>query len=70
MPKYITIFVNGNPFNCDLSMSILDVLVYLSFDVNNVVVEYNNCILDTHAIQDIYMVQHDSVEVITIVGGG
>lgn len=70
MQKYINISVNGDPFNCDSSMSIFDILVYLGFDIGSVIVEYNNSIVDKCNFDSLYLHHGDSLEIISIVGGG
>ena len=63
-------FVNGEAFNCDYSMSLYDLLTYLDFDVNRVVVEYNQKIISSYDLSEIVLTNHDKLEIITIVGGG
>nr|ARW64246.1 thiamin biosynthesis protein S [Chondria sp. (in: red algae)] len=70
MQDYLTIFINGEPFHCDPKMSFISVLSYLNFDIDNVVIEYNRQILDRHKLKSLCLVNNDSFEIITIVGGG
>lgn len=70
MQNYLTVFINGDPFNCQKSMSLLDILHYLNFDVNSVIVEYNYVIVYEEQFKNLYLNHNDSVEVISIVGGG
>nr|YP_009398564.1 thiamin biosynthesis protein S [Lophocladia kuetzingii]ARW67750.1 thiamin biosynthesis protein S [Lophocladia kuetzingii] len=70
MENYLTIFVNGEPFNCECSMSLLHILLYLNFNISSVIVEYNDCILDKTELDSIYLKNYDHIEVITVVGGG
>nr|QCI09143.1 Thiamin biosynthesis protein S [Inkyuleea mariana] len=67
---YYTIFVNGQAFNCCESMSLKDILLYLDFDISIVVVEYNKEIIIKANFDHIFVQSQDSLEVITIVGGG
>ena len=66
---YHTVFVNGEAFNCLGSMSLRDLLIYLDFDVSRVVVEYNSKIIMNCHLNNIFINNHDKLEVITIVGG-
>ena len=70
MSDYLTIFINGDPFNCDSSMSLFDILVYLNIDTKNIIVEYNKNIIDKLKFDCLYFKDNDSIEIITIVGGG
>nr|YP_009399807.1 thiamin biosynthesis protein S [Digenea simplex]ARW69626.1 thiamin biosynthesis protein S [Digenea simplex] len=70
MHKYVTIFINGEPFNCNDSMSLANILVYLRINIDNVVIEYNNSILDRKKFDSVVFKNNDSIEIITIVGGG
>nr|ARW60291.1 thiamin biosynthesis protein S [Laurencieae sp.] len=70
MQNYLTIFINGEPFHCESSMSLMNVLLYLSVNIDKVVVEYNHQIVDRKSLGFLFLQQHDSIEIITIVGGG
>nr|CRF40208.1 Thiamin biosynthesis protein S [Laurencia snackeyi] len=70
MQNYLTIFINGDPFNCDSSMSLTDILLYLNIDLDNVVVEYKDQIIDKKRFNTLFLKSNDSIELITIVGGG
>lgn len=67
---YITVFINGEPFNCNESMSLKDLLLYLNFNLDIIVVEYNKEIIDACSYDHCFFKMNDSIEVITIVGGG
>nr|YP_009397115.1 thiamin biosynthesis protein S [Spyridia filamentosa]ARW66301.1 thiamin biosynthesis protein S [Spyridia filamentosa] len=69
--KYSTIFVNGQPFNCFNNMSLKDILLYLDFNIDAVIIEYNKSqILRPNSFDSFYLNNNDSLEIITIVGGG
>nr|YP_009326623.1 conserved hypothetical plastid protein Ycf40 [Membranoptera platyphylla]AMJ16880.1 conserved hypothetical plastid protein Ycf40 [Membranoptera platyphylla] len=70
MEKYITVFINGEPFNFNDVMSLKDLLLYLNFNLNVVIVEYNKEIIADSNYDNIFFKTNDSIEVITIVGGG
>lgn len=70
METYLTIFVNGDPFSCESSMSLFDLLIYFSVEINNVVVEHNNNIIDRSQFDKLYFNHNDCIELISIVGGG
>ena len=68
--NYITIQINGEPFNCPNNMSIYDLICY--FDINSklVLVEYNEDMIYDNQFTDILLKPNDNLEIITIVGGG
>ena len=68
--EYYPVCINGQVFNCFPSMSLQDVLLYLNFNLSLVIVEYNKQILDKEDWSNIFLKINDSVEVITITGGG
>ena len=70
MQTYITIFINGEAFNCYEDMSLEDILLYLNININNVVIEYNNNIIVRDRFNTTFFQTSDKIEVITIVGGG
>nr|YP_009394435.1 thiamin biosynthesis protein S [Leptosiphonia brodiei]ARW62997.1 thiamin biosynthesis protein S [Leptosiphonia brodiei] len=70
MQNYLTIFINGSPFNCDSSMSLNDILNYLDININLVIIEYNHSIVEKQNFNSLYFRNNDSIEVISIVGGG
>nr|YP_009395679.1 thiamin biosynthesis protein S [Vertebrata isogona]ARW64630.1 thiamin biosynthesis protein S [Vertebrata isogona] len=70
MQNYLTLFINGDPFNCHDSMSLSDILNYLNIDMNVVIIEYNHTIVDKENFSTLYFNNNDAIEVISIVGGG
>jgi len=67
---YFKILINGEPFNCNSSMSIQDILIYLNVDLNKVIVEYNKKVINYLQFNQILVQKGDKLEIITIVGGG
>lgn len=70
MKTYLTIFINGEPFHCDAHMSLANILSYLDFNINDIVVEYNQQIISKNYFNNLSFKDNDSIEIITIVGGG
>lgn len=68
--NYILIQLNGKPFNCLPGFSLKDILLYLDFDLDTIVVEYNSEIIHDSVLDTTMLVAGDKVEVLTIVGGG
>nr|YP_010728897.1 thiamine biosynthesis protein S [Lithothamnion corallioides]WEA77104.1 thiamine biosynthesis protein S [Lithothamnion corallioides] len=68
--NYIFIQLNGKPFNCLPNFSLRDILTYLDFDLDSVIVEYNSEIIHDSFLDTTIPVSGDRIEVLTIVGGG
>lgn len=68
--NYILIQLNGKPFNCVLGFSLQDIILYLDFDLNSTVIEYNSVIIQNSDLDRIVAVEGDRIELLTIVGGG
>jgi sulfur carrier protein len=67
---YVTVQINGEPFNCSSDMSLYDIIQYLSLDSRMTVIEYNKEIISNNKLDTISLRQNDQLEIITIVGGG
>ena len=70
LTNYVSIQLNGQPFNCASRLSLKDLLIYLGFDLTAVIVEYNNEIVQNIAFSGVTIMHGDKIEVLTIVGGG
>nr|QHO64085.1 thiamine biosynthesis protein [Lympha mucosa] len=68
--NYITIQINGEPFNCSYNMSLQDLMYYFNFNAKLILVEYNKDIIYENQFNHILLKPHDKLEIITIVGGG
>nr|YP_009732047.1 hypothetical protein [Gracilaria edulis]QHS70608.1 hypothetical protein [Gracilaria edulis] len=68
--KYNRIFINGEAFNCSISMSLKDLLIYLEFELNSIIVEHNYLIVNYDELDKTFFKSGDKIEIITIVGGG
>nr|YP_009297846.1 thiamine biosynthesis protein S [Kumanoa americana]AOM67580.1 thiamine biosynthesis protein S [Kumanoa americana] len=69
-PLYITIEINGEPFNCSSSMSLQDIINYLGLNSTGVLLEYNKQIISDQHLSNIFLKSNDQLEILTIVGGG
>jgi len=70
MQQYHTVFINGEPFNCNISMSLQDLLIYLDYRIENILIEYNKQVITSTSFNKLYLNHKDQIEIITIVGGG
>nr|AYR06181.1 thiamine biosynthesis protein S [Renouxia sp.] len=70
LTNYIAIRLNGEPFNCLSTMSLKDMLIYLDFELDSSVIEYNSQIIQQNDLSHVLLNPGDKVEVVTIAGGG
>jgi sulfur carrier protein len=66
----ISICVNGERIRCPSGLVIRDLLIHLGYVPEVVVVEHNGLILPRSQWPGTRVVESDSLEVVTIVGGG
>jgi thiamine biosynthesis protein ThiS len=68
----INFFFNGQEYDLQTfkMFNIYDLLEFLNFKQNIVVLEYNGKILPTKMWSQIFLKNQDKFEIITIVGGG
>nr|QCI07787.1 Thiamin biosynthesis protein S [Pleonosporium borreri] len=70
MQKYKVLFINGQAFNYHHGMSLQEILVYLNFNLSNIIVEHNKEVITSNDFNNLFLSNLDRIEVITIVGGG
>lgn len=66
----IIIYINGEPFVCSTPIKLIDLVQYLGFNLDLIVIEYNEEILSNTNLSVVLLQHMDKVEVITVVGGG
>jgi sulfur carrier protein len=66
----IRIKLNGNFFSCSDNMSINDLIEYLDFKSNKIILEYNCKVVSNEKFADTIIKDGDKIEIVTIVGGG
>lgn len=70
MPEVLTIQVNGEARTCAAGLSLQQLLEYLGWRPQLVVVEFNGAILPRSRWSEQPVAAGDRLEVVTIVGGG
>ena len=65
-----TLLVNGLKYEYQPPMNVLNLLQYFGFNTNIIVVDYNGTILSKSRWQKTNLKQNDSLEILTIAGGG
>jgi|TARA_B110000881_G_C18552985_1_gene505186 thiamine biosynthesis protein ThiS len=70
MKNVNTFFFNGQEYYATKSISLLQLVHYFNYSSSLIVVEYNNFICEKLKWNEIQIKKNDSIEIITIVGGG
>ena len=70
MKNVNTFFFNGQEYYATKSISLLQLIHYFNYSSSLIVVEYNNFICEKLKWNEIQIKKNDSIEIITIVGGG
>lgn len=70
MPNRITFFFNGNEYYVNKCITLNDLLNYFNYHSSIFVVEYNNFICNKKNWKTTQINEYDTIEIITIVGGG
>jgi thiamine biosynthesis protein ThiS len=66
----LRITLNGDPYEIDQPLSVLELLERLQIDPRRVAVEHNLVILKRHAFVTTLVGEGDRVEIVNFVGGG
>ena len=70
--SFSKININGSYYlyKMGLSYSIADVLDYLGFNKNVIVIDYNGSVLEKSLWQKTFLRHNDALEILSIAGGG
>lgn len=66
----ISVKVNGEAFSCTSPIFLGQLLEYLDFNMQTIIVEHNSKIINRHELNSVQLQREDKIEVVTIVGGG
>nr|QUE29192.1 ThiS [Erythrotrichia welwitschii] len=66
----ITVSVNGEAFSCTSPVFLEQLLEYLDFNMQTIIVEYNSAIINKKKLASTKLQNRDKIEIVTIVGGG
>ena len=64
------IILNGERFELDQPVSVVELLARLDVDPRRVAIEHNLSILKRHTFSDVMVRDGDTVEIVNFVGGG
>lgn len=70
MSPLVTFFFNGEEYYITQTISLQELIEYFAYQSTLFVVEYNNFICNKNKWNEIKIQENDSIEIITIVGGG
>ena len=70
MNKIKTFFLNDQKYYGNGEFTILELLQYLDYDITLLVLEYNSLICNKKNWNKIFINDSDTIEIVTIVGGG
>lgn len=70
MINQTTFFFNGDEYYTKSSITLEDLLKYFNYNSTIFVVEYNQFICNKSSWKNIQINSNDTIEIITIVGGG
>ena len=65
-----TIKINDYKYIFFQKLTIEDLLVYLGFNINVILINYNGALISKELIRKVFMKNNDYLEIITIAGGG
>ena len=70
MQKVTTFFFNGEEYYITQTINLGELIEYFNYQTTLFVVEYNNFICNKNKWNEIQIQKNDTIEIITIVGGG
>jgi thiamine biosynthesis protein ThiS len=63
-------FLNGQQYSTKQNINIFDLVSYFNYSDSLLVLEHNNLISNKKNWKEIFIKNHDKIEIVTIVGGG
>ena len=70
MSKIKNFFLNGEKYSVKNEVTLLELIKYFDYNTSLLVLEYNNLICNKKSWNQIYIKNNDTIEIVTIVGGG
>jgi sulfur carrier protein len=70
MSKSKKFFLNGEKYNIEDRITLLELINYFDYNTSLLVLEYNHSISNKKNWNTIYINDNDKIEIVTIVGGG
>lgn len=70
MTKIKSFILNNRQYYGNGKFNLFDLICYFDYNLDLLVIEYNNLICDKKEWNNIFINNHDKIEIVTIVGGG
>ena len=70
MTEIKNFFLNGEKYYTKSNITILELVTYLNYNTSLLVLEYNNLICNKKDWNTMIVNDNDTIEIVTIVGGG
>ena len=70
MTQIKTFFLNGQPYCTKQNINLSDLVIYFNYNDSLLVLEHNSLICNKKNWKEIFIKDHDKIEIVTIVGGG
>jgi thiamine biosynthesis protein ThiS len=70
MQKAKTFFLNGEEYFIDQNINLLNMIQYFNYDQSLLVLEHNKFICSKKNWSTLFIENNDTIEIVTIVGGG
>jgi len=70
MKKTKTFFLNGEEYILNQSVNLFDIIQYFNYDQSLLVLEHNKFICPKKNWPTIFIKNKDTIEIVTIIGGG
>ena len=64
------LILNGSKYIYDSTFTVLELIRYLGFNQNVIVIDYNGMVLEQSQWQQTHVNNQDSLEILSIAGGG
>lgn len=62
--------LNGQSYYTKQTLTLFDIIIYFNYNDSLLVLEHNNLISNKTKWQKTFIQNHDTIEIVTIVGGG
>jgi len=69
-PTKYMLKINGLNYVCTAVLTILDVVTYLGFNKNVIVIDFNGILLEKNLWKKTFLRNKDSLEILSVAGGG
>ena len=63
-------FLNGEKYSINSELTIFELMKYFNFNTSLMVLEYNHLIFNQKKWNTTFVKNNDTIEIVTIVGGG